>query len=125
MHTDLLGVTIETYVDDMLIKSRYQNSHLEDMMKRFEIMERFNIRLNPKKCTLAVKFLGFMMTRSGIEPNPEKVKAITEIKPLCLIKDVQKLTGRLAALNRFLSKYAKKSLSFFHILKKVKAFEWT
>ncbi|XP_031096938.1 uncharacterized protein LOC116001189 [Ipomoea triloba] len=91
-------------------------------------METFNLRLNPSKCAFAVqtgKFLGFMMTGRGIEPNPEKVRAIMEMQPPRSVKDVQRLTGRLAALSRFLSKSAEKSIPFFQILKKSNGFEWT
>lgn len=91
-------------------------------------MKKFNLRLNLKKCTFAVKtekFLGFMMTERGIEPNSEKVRAITEMQPPRSVKDVKKLTGRLATLSCFLSKLDEKSLSFFQILKKAKAFTWT
>lgn len=87
-------------------------------------MEKFNLYLNPKKFTFAMKtekFLGFLMTKKGIEQNPEKVKVITDMKPPKLIKDVQKLTGRLAVLSWFLSKFAKISLTFFQVLKKVEA----
>ncbi|VFQ68756.1 unnamed protein product [Cuscuta campestris] len=67
----------------------------------------YNLRLNPKKCVFAVrtgKFLGFMVTKRGIEPNPEKIWAITEMQAPTSVRDVQKLTGRLAALSRFLSR---------------------
>ncbi|XP_031120385.1 uncharacterized protein LOC116023521 [Ipomoea triloba] len=65
------------------------------------------------------------MTGRGIEPNPEKVRAIMEMQPPRSVKDVQRLTGRLVALSRFLSKSAEKSLPFFQILKKSNGFEWT
>ncbi|XP_031107130.1 uncharacterized protein LOC116011849 [Ipomoea triloba] len=71
------------------------------------------------------KFLGFMVTRNGIEPNTEKVKTILDMEPPRSIKEVQRLNGRLAALGRFLSKSAERSLPFFQILKKNKGFEWT
>ncbi|VFQ91338.1 unnamed protein product [Cuscuta campestris] len=93
----------------------------------FEIMARYNLRLNPKKCVFAVKtgkFLGFMVTKRGIEPNPEKIKAITEMRSPSSLKDVQRLTGRLAALSRFLSRSAERALPFFKVLKKANTFEW-
>lgn len=121
-------ITLEAYVDDMVVKSRYKHTHPEDLARCFEIMDQFNLRLNPKKCTFAVqtgKFLGIMTMGKCIEPNPEKVKAIVEMEPPRSVKDMQKLTGRLAALNRFLSKSAEKSLPFFQILKKAETFVWT
>ncbi|XP_019177744.1 PREDICTED: uncharacterized protein LOC109172949 [Ipomoea nil] len=71
----VLGRNMEAYVDDMIVKSRKATSHVEDLSEVFSIMKKFNLRLNPKKCTFAIdggKFLGFMVTRNDIEPNPEK-----------------------------------------------------
>lgn len=112
---DLLWIAIETYVDDILMKSKYQNLPPEDLRRCFEIMDKFNLRLNPKKCTFTVligKFLGFMMTGRVIEPNPKKVKEISKMQLPRLVKDVQKLTGSLATLSRFLSKSVEKSIVF-------------
>ncbi|XP_063941291.1 uncharacterized protein LOC135149494 [Daucus carota subsp. sativus] len=84
--------------------------------------------LNPAKCAFGVgsgKFLGLMVSKRGIEANPDKIKAILDMEPPKSIKDVQKLTGRIAALGRFISKSGDKCLRFFKALKKVKYFEWT
>ncbi|XP_063939813.1 uncharacterized protein LOC135148496 [Daucus carota subsp. sativus] len=80
------------------------------------------------KCAFGVgsgKFLGLMVSKRGIEANPDKIKAILDMEPPKSIKDVQKLTGRIAALGRFISKSGDKCLPFFKALKKVKDFEWT
>lgn len=101
---------------------------MEDLEQAFSIMKVFNLHLNPSKCTFAIKtgkFLGFMMTGWGIEPNPGKVREIVEMQPPRSVKDVQRLTRRLVALSRFLSKLAEKSLPFFQVLKKANTFEWT
>ena len=69
------------------------------------------------------KFLGFIVSQRGIEANPDKIRAILDMEPPKNIKEVQSLTGRVAALNRFVSKATDKCLPFFKILRK--AFEWT
>ena len=69
------------------------------------------------------KFLEFMVSRRGIEANPDKIQKILNMEPPRNIKEVQPLTGRVAALNRFVSKATDKCLPFFKVLKK--AFEWT
>ncbi|CAH9134294.1 unnamed protein product [Cuscuta epithymum] len=125
---DVLGKTMEAYVDDILIKSKKKEDHVRDMERIFTIMEGASMRLNPKKCAFAVKggkFLGYMMSERGIEPNPEKVKAIVDMEAPRNLKDVQRLTGRLAALSRFMSKLADKAIPFFQIMKKANPFEWT
>ena len=84
------------------------------------------MKLNPTKYTFGVssgKFLGFMVSQRGIEANPEKVKAILEMSSPKMIKEVQSLTGKVAALNRFVSKATNKCLPFFKTLKQ--AFVWT
>ncbi|XP_057444393.1 uncharacterized protein LOC130736597 [Lotus japonicus] len=86
------------------------------------------MRLNPEKCSFGIqsgKFLGFMITRRGIEANPDKCKAILEMQSPTSVKDVQKLTGRIAALARFLPCSGNKSAQFFQCLRKNKAFQWT
>ena len=84
------------------------------------------MKLNPSKCAFGVasgKFLGFMVSHRGIKANLEKIKAILDMKSPQSIKEVQSLTGRVATLNRFVSKVTDRCLSFFKVLKK--AFEWT
>ncbi|XP_031101915.1 uncharacterized protein LOC116005818 [Ipomoea triloba] len=125
---DLIGKTMEAYIDDMLVKSKDMHDHASDLRRSLEIMRRNQLRLNPAKCTFAVqtgKFLGFMMTRRGIEPNPAKVKPIMDMRPPATVREVQQLTGRLAALSRFLSKLAERAHPFFQTLKKTSAFAWT
>jgi len=84
--------------------------------------------LNPKKCTFEVqkgKILGCIVSAKGIDPNQDKVQAVLNMKILENIKDVQKLIGRLAALNRFISKLAERSLPIFQALKGTKRnFTW-
>ena len=84
------------------------------------------MKLNPSKYAFGVssgKFLGFMVSQRGIKANPDKIQAILDMEPPKNIKEVQSLTGRVAALNRFVSKATDKCLPFFKVLRK--AFEWT
>ena len=84
------------------------------------------MRLNPSKCAFGVssgKFLRFMVSHRGIEANPDKIQAILNMEPPRNIKEVQSLTRRVAALNRFVSKATDKCFPFFKVLRKV--FEWT
>ncbi|XP_072084556.1 uncharacterized protein [Arachis hypogaea] len=86
------------------------------------------MRLNPFKCAFAMeagKFLGFMITQRGVEANPEKCRAVLQMKSPGCIKDVQRLAGRLTALSRFLGASAARALPFFNLMKKGMTFEWT
>ncbi|KAI3451427.1 hypothetical protein Pfo_008092, partial [Paulownia fortunei] len=94
----------------------------------FRVLRRYGMKLNPSKCAFGVrsgKFLGYMVTERGIEVNSEKVKAVQNMAPPNSINKVQQLTGRIAALSRFISRSAERSLPFFKILRKADKFEWT
>ena len=83
------------------------------------------MKLNPSKCTFGVssgKFPGFIVSQRKIEVNPNKIQAILSMEPPKNVKEVQSLTGRVATLNRFVSKATDKCLPFFRILRK--AFQW-
>lgn len=86
----------------------------------FDTLRQYNMKLNPTKCAFGVssrKFFGFMVSQRGIEVNLEKVKAILEMSSPKMIKEVQSLTRRVAAFNRFVSKAINKCLPLFKILK--------
>ena len=92
-------------------------NHLEDLKETFSTLCKYNMKLNPAKCVFAIapgKFLGFMVSQRGIEANLDKVNAIIK---------VQSLTGKVTALNRFVSRTTDKCMPFFKVLKKV--FLWT
>ncbi|KAL0404100.1 UNVERIFIED_CONTAM: hypothetical protein Sradi_2050800 [Sesamum radiatum] len=85
------------------------------------------MKLNPSKCTFGAqggKVLGYLISERGIEINPEKIKVIQDVNPPTTKKEVQKLTGRMAALSRFLSRGAKRGLPFFKTLRKMDGFLW-
>ena len=126
MFTHQIGRNIQVYVDDMLVKSLRENDHLNNLQETFNTLRSYNMKLNPSKCIFGVitgKFLGFMVSQRGIEVNPEKVQAILELEPPRTLKAVQSLNGKVAALNRFVSKATDKCLPFFRVLRK--SFEWT
>ncbi|XP_065623716.1 uncharacterized protein LOC136065020 [Quercus suber] len=121
-----IGRNMEVYIDDMLVKTQDEERHLVDLQETFDTLRQYHMKLNPSKCAFGVssgKFLGFMVSYRGIEANPNKIQAILDMKPPSNVKEVQSLTGRVAALNRFVSKAIDKCLPFFKVLKK--AFEWT
>ena len=121
-----IGQNLEVYMDDMLVKSLDEKKHLDDLQETFNRLRWYNMKLNPSKCAFEVfsgKFLEFMVSYKGIEANPDKIQEILNMEPSRNIKEVQSLTGRVAALNRFVLKATDKCLPFFKVLKK--AFEWT
>ncbi|XP_039687900.1 uncharacterized protein [Medicago truncatula] len=123
-----IGRNLEVYVDDLVVKTPAEGQHSVDLKEIFQQVRKANMRLNPAKCTFGVhagKFLGFLLTKDGIEANPDKCQAIINMRSPCSVKEVQQLTGRLAALSRFLSCAGDKAFSFFPSIKKKEKFEWT
>nr|XP_027122043.1 uncharacterized protein LOC113738985 [Coffea arabica] len=123
-----IGRNMEVYVDDMIVKSRTDQRLIPDLKEILNILLESRMRLNPKKCTFGVRsgrFLGFLVSREGIRTNPDKLQAIVDMAPPRSVKEVQRLTGRMAALNRFLSRSAVWGLPFFRVLKAPKDFHWT
>ena len=103
-------------MDDMLVKSQREEDQLADLKETFDTLLSFNMKLNPEKCAIGVtagKFLGFMVSQRGIEANPDKIRAIMEMTPPRNVKEVQSLNGKIAALNRFVSRATDKCLPFF------------
>ncbi|GKA82388.1 reverse transcriptase domain-containing protein [Tanacetum coccineum] len=122
---------LEVYVDDLVIKSCTEDEVIRDIEETFKTLKKINMKLNPRKCIFGVEegmFLGYQVNTKGINICPDKVDAVLSLQsPKCL-KDVQKLNGKLASLNRFLAKSAEKSLPFFKTLKKCTKksdFYWT
>ena len=127
MFKEQIGKTTEVYVDDMLVKSKVAYDHLAYFTDTFRILRAYRMKLNPLKCAFGVasgKFLGFMVNQRGIEANPEKIQALIDMRSPSKTKEVQSLTGRVAALNRFISKATDKCLPFFDSLKGNKRFLW-
>ena len=117
----LIGQTMEVYVDDMITKSKEPKNYVKHLEKTFELLRKYQMKLNPEKCAFEVssgKFLGFLVSHRGIEANPEKIRAITEMKSSRTVKEVQSFTGKLAALNRFISRATDKCHPFFQTIKK-------
>ena len=128
MFESQLGKNIEIYIDDMVVKSKVVSKHMGNLGNIFEILRRHKLRLNASKCSFGMglgKFLGYMVTHCGIEVNPDQIKAINSLQPPRNPKEVQRLTGMTAALNRFISRSANRCRPFFQLLNKWKGFEWT
>ncbi|GJU68977.1 reverse transcriptase domain-containing protein [Tanacetum coccineum] len=126
-----IGRNLEVYVDDLVIKSHTEEEIIRDIAETFKTLRRINMKVNLKKCTFGMQegmFLCYKVNTDGLKVCPDKADAVLSLlSPGCL-KDVQKLNGKLASLNRFLSKSAEKSLPFFKTLKKCTKksdFQWT
>jgi hypothetical protein len=119
---------ILAYVDDIVVKSIQRKDHISDLAETFANMRAANLKLNPEKCVVGIhmgKVLGCLVSTKGIEVNPDKIRALVEMQDPVSVKDVQKLTRRVAALNRFIPRAAETSLPFFQVLRSAKNFQWS
>jgi hypothetical protein len=116
------------YVDDIVVKSVQRRHHISDLAETFVNLRAANLRLNPEKCVFGIhkgKVLRCLVSTKGIESNLDKIKALIEMQDPISAKDVQKLTGRVAVLNRFIPRAAERSLPFFQVLRSTKNFQWS
>ena len=123
-----MGKNIEMYIDDMVVKSKMESEHIRDLIDIFKILRGHKLHLNASKCSFGVgsgKFLGYMVTHRGIEVNPDQVKVINNLQPSQNPKEIQRLTGMMAALNRFISRSTKRCRPFFLLMNKWKGFKRT
>ena len=112
---------MEVYIDDMLVKSIKAELHITHLAEVFQVQKSYNMKLNPAKCAFGVsagKFLGFIVNNRGIEENLDKIKVVLDMLPPSNIKDIQRLTGRIVALSRLVSRASDKCWPFFQVLKK-------
>ena len=91
MFRDKIGHTVEVYIDDMVVKSKWEVQHIDDLKEVFEVLRQHKLCLNANKCAFGVgvgKFLGYMITRQGIEINPNQIEAVEHLKPPSNPKEV-------------------------------------
>nr|KYP73952.1 Transposon Ty3-I Gag-Pol polyprotein [Cajanus cajan] len=122
-----IGKNMEVYVDDMVVKSNDLHNHISDLIEIFHQVRRHDMRLNPEKCVFGVasgKFLGFMLSTRGIEANPDKCRAIIDMRSPHNVKEVQRLAGRLTALSRFLPCLTEVAKPILGLLRKTNKFAW-
>jgi hypothetical protein len=108
-------------VDDVVIKTKNPDGLITDLKETFNSLRRFWWKLYPTKCVFGVpsgKLLGFIIRNWGIEANPVKISAITDMGAPATIKDGQKLTSCMVAQNRFISRLEERGLPFFKLLKR-------
>jgi hypothetical protein len=122
---DLIRDLVEVYVEDIVVKVKSSASLLDNIALVFDRLRLTRTKPNPDKCVFWVtagKLLGFLVSCRGIEANPEKIRTIEALWPPARIKDIQKLTGCLAVLSRFISRLAEWALPFFKLLWKSRPF---
>ena len=102
-----IGKIVEAYTNDVVIKTRHIESLIDDLRLTFDNLRTYDIKLNPEKCVFGVparKLLGFIVSSRGIEANPTKIRALSQLATPTDLKQVQKLVGCVATLSHFISR---------------------
>jgi hypothetical protein len=126
---ELLGNTLEVYIDDIVVKSAEFSSYIADLHKAFDKMRQYGLKMNPRKCAFGVsagKFLGFIIHEHGIEIDPDRIKSIQNVGPPTCKVEVQKFLCKINYLRRFISNLVGKIDAFTPIfrLKNDAEFTW-
>ena len=102
---------MEVYIDNMLVKSVKAEHHMDHLVESFKVLKDYKMKLNPTKCAFGVsagKFLGFIVNSRGIEANPDKIRVVLDMRLPSNTRKVQRLTRRIVALSRFVSRSSDK-----------------
>ena len=121
-----ISKTVEAYVDDVVIKTKHVKSLIDDLRLTFDNLRTYDIKLNPEKCVFSVpagKLLGFIVSNRGIEANPAKIRALSQLATPIDLEQVQKLARCVAALSRFISRVGEKALPLYRLLRCTDNFE--
>uniref|UniRef100_A0A2N9JB12 RNA-directed DNA polymerase n=1 Tax=Fagus sylvatica TaxID=28930 RepID=A0A2N9JB12_FAGSY len=128
MFHDMIHQEIEDYVDDIIVKSKKREDHVEVLRKVFERCRLYKLKMNPLKCAFGVsagKFLGFLVHNRGIDVDPAKASAIATMRPPTSHKELKSFLGRLSYIRRFIPGLAAVTSTFSHLLKKGVSFNWS
>jgi hypothetical protein len=118
---------VEVYVDDILAKSKKEEDHVQVLRRLFERLQKFQLKLNPAKCSFGVKtgkLLGFIVSDRGIKVDPDKAKAIQEMPAPKTKKEVRSFLGRLNYIARFISQLTVTCKPIFRLLRKKNPGVW-
>ncbi len=122
-----IGKNVQVYIDDVVITSKKGATLIEDLKETFDNLDKFCLKLNPTKCSFGVpagELLGFLVSARGIEANPDKIQAIVTMRKPTKLKEIQQLTGRVAALSRFVARLGEKALPFYALINQGDKFQW-
>jgi hypothetical protein len=125
---ELLGIIVEVYIDDIVVKSSGLDSHLANLRLAFEKMRRYGLKMNPLKCAFGVsagKFLGFIVHEKGVEIDLKKIESIKKVQAPTCKKELQRLLGKVNYLRRFICNLSGKVDAFTPLLRLKSAAEFT
>jgi hypothetical protein len=117
---ELLGIIVEVYIDDIVVKSASLDSHLTDLRLAFKKMCQYGLKMNPLKCAFGVsagKFLSFIIHKHDIEIDPKRVELMKKVKAPKCKRELQSFLGKVNYLRWFISNLSGRVKAFTPILR--------
>ncbi|CAG2216608.1 Retrovirus-related Pol polyprotein from transposon 297 [Mytilus edulis] len=127
----LRGLTFKSclcYLDDVLICSETFEQHMSDLQEVFDRFRNAGLKLNPQKCTFANSsaiFLGHHISKEGIRPPPDRVRALNEFPPPQNVKQLRRALGMFNWFRKFIPNYSSAAEPLTRLLKKSAKFVWS
>ncbi|KAK1648475.1 hypothetical protein QYE76_066280 [Lolium multiflorum] len=120
-----IGKNVQVYIDDVVITTKEGSTLIDDLRETFDNLDKFCLKLNPTKCSSASsqRTSRVPCVTIGIEAN-QKIQAIVTMRKPTKLKEIQQLTGRVAALSRFVARLGERALPFYALIKQGEKFEW-
>jgi hypothetical protein len=128
MFHDMMHQEIENYVDDIVVKSKRREDHLETLKMVFERCHLYKLKMNPLKCAFGVsaeKFLGFLVHNHGIDVDLVKASAMATMKAPTSHMELKSFLGRLSYIRRFIPGLPAVTVVFTPLMKKGVPFAWS
>ena len=124
----LIGTTCFAYIDDIVIFGETIQKLNENLEAVFERIKTLGLRLEPRKCEYhkpELEYLGRVITKDGVKPNPEKLSAVLNFKQLKTVKDVQFFLGLAGYYRKFIKNFSSIAKPLSKLTQKDTIFDWT
>lgn len=132
---ELMSIVLEgltdfsvAYLDDVLIFSKTLEDHLKHINIIFERLRKHGLKLKLKKCSFLQEethYLGFVVNKNGIKPNPQKVEAIKSLPPPTCVREVRSFIGMCSYYRRFIPNFSAIAEPLIFLTRKHAHFKWT
>ena len=116
------------YIDDIVIFGSTIQEHNDNLTAVIEIIHQLGVRLEPKKCEYLkpkLEYLGHIITKEGVKPNPQKINCIKNFRPLKNVKDIQSFLGLAGYYRKFIKNFSTIARSLTKLTQEETMFDWT
>ena len=116
------------YLDDIIIFSRTEEEHSENLEKIFRKLKEYGLKMKKEKCNFFKKhlqYIGHLVSEEGFKPLPEKIKSIKNMPPVKTAKEVKQFLGLAGYYHKFVPRFANLFRPLIHLTPQNIEFQWT